>query len=207
MGSRETIIPLTRIVVCVVVVFRALALPLGASAQIPTDLSRCMPPSSPTCFALGGHTTYSFCGTDPPTVGIFLQFFGPVAWYPLRCVGPITVAVQTYAGDDTRFPLYVEVVPLPAVDWGYVCENIPGTLILTVYGQSHVSARCGTWDEAGPIDITGVIPLGSLYALRLYFLSNLSGFSPFVSCIRVTAHPVDTPVLPTTWGRVKALYK
>jgi hypothetical protein len=181
----------------------------GVSAQ-PTGFQACLPFDGATCFQLGGGgTIYAQCPTDPPTERIFARFFGPVAWYPLRCAGPITVAVETFSMYDTRFPLYVEVVPIrDSADFPWVCENIPGRVVLIVYGQSQVSAPCGTWDEAGPIDITDVIPFGSLYALRLYFFSNLSGFSPAVGCIRVTAELGGiSPVTPAAWGSVKALYK
>jgi hypothetical protein len=209
MGSRETAVPLTRIapIRAVVVVLWALALPIGASAQ-PTDLFICMPPYSPTCFQGGGaRTVADFCSTNPPTARVFLNFFGRVAWYPLRCVGPITVAVETTSPPDVRYPLYVEIVPLrgPA-DFPYVCGNLPGNLVQIVYG--HYGILCGVWDEVGPMDITRIVPLGSLYALRLYFFAREDGFSPAVGCVRVTAHPADTTAaVPSTWGRVKALYK
>jgi hypothetical protein len=117
--------------------------------------------------------------------------------------------VETYSMYATRFPLYVEVVPLrDSADFPWVCQNLPGRVIFIVYGQSGISAPCGTWDEAGPIDITTFVPIGSLYALRLYFFSNLSGDSPAVGCIRVTAQAGSTtPVTSTAWGKVKSLYR
>jgi hypothetical protein len=129
---------------------------------------------------------------------------------PVAFVGPITVGVETISTLDTRFPLYVEVVPLQGSEWfPPVCENLPGNVVLIVYG--HFDEPCGAWDEAGPIDITNVVPLGSLYALRLYFFDrgvSGGGTSPALGCLRVTAHPVETrAVAPATWGRVKALFR
>ena len=194
-------------IACAVGAFWALA--SGASAQV-TEFFACPWRDGASCIQLnGGQTILAQCSTDPPTENIFVSFFGPLAWYPLRCVGPITVGVETFCPPDTRFPLYVEVVPLhdPAT-FPWTCENIPGTLIMIVYGQSAISAPCGTWDEAGPLDITSVVPLGSLYALRLYLFTNLEGNSPYLGCVHLTAQPVDsTPVAPITWGNVKELYR
>ena len=206
MGARETTVPLRRrLIVCAALVCWALVLPAGTSAQYPTDLNWCAYRSNPTCFELGGGPLIiALC---PMGDAFFKLYFGRTAWYPLRCVGPITVSVLTFSGSFTRFPLYVEVVPLSTAS-ADACGNLPGKVVLPVYGQSYISAPCGAWDEAGPIDITNFVSIGSLYALRLYFFSNLAGFSPALGCIRVTAHPIDTTaVLPTLWGQVKALYK
>jgi len=208
MGSRERTIPVRRgPVACMVLSLWALA--TGASAQ-PSEFATCLPLSSPPCSQLGGGgTIFTMCPTDPPTERLFVLYFGPVAWGPLRCVGPITVAVESFSGADTRFPLYVEVVPLQeSSDFPGVCSNLPGYLTLIVYGQSYLSAPCGAWDEAGPIDITNVIPIGSLYALRLYFFSNRVGYSPAVGCVSVTAHPIaPASVTSTTWSNLKTLYR
>lgn len=208
MGSREGTVPLRWcLIACAFVCLWARA--SKASAQL-TEFFACPWRGEASCVALhGGSTILAQCSSDPPAYNTFRDFFGPLAWYPLRCVGPITVALETFSPANTRFPVYVEVVPLrDSADFPWVCENIPGRVIFIVYGQSHISAPCGAWDEAGPIDITQFVPVGSLYAIRLYCFSNVMGTSPFLGCIRVTAHPVEsTPVASRTWGNVKALYK
>jgi len=118
--------------------------------------------------------------------------------------------METISWTNTRFPLYVEIVPLQSsADFPDVCTNLVGNVALIVYGQSVFNAPCGAWEEAETIDITNIVPLGSLYALRLYFLRNVHDLSiPSVNCIRVTAHPVETTIVSTpTWGRVKAIFK
>lgn len=208
LGCRQAIVPLRRgMLPLAVLAFWGLTAPVRAQG---TGFQACLPSDGATCSQLGGGgTIFAQCPTDPPSENVFRRYFGPVAWYPIRCVGPITVAVETYSTYNTRFPLYVEVVPLrDSSDFPWVCENLPGRVILIIYGQSGISAPCGTWDEAGPIDITPIVPVGSIYALRLYFFWNPSGASPAVGCIRVTAQPAGTsPVASTAWGNVKALYR
>lgn len=83
------------------------------------------------------------------------------------------------------FPSHVEVVPLGRSPGDYhVCQDLPGYVVMIVYG--HYGDLCGAWDEVGPIDITPIVPIGTLYALRLYSFGRPGGYSPAVDCIRVT---------------------
>ena len=204
MVLHKTALPVRRfLALCAIAVFCALARPGRASAQ-PTDLHQCLSGASPTCYDVKGALVISFC--SPDSVRSFQYYYGRVAWYPLRCVGPITVAVETSSLPDTRFPLYVEVVPLPEPSaFPLVCENLAGNVILIVYG--HFGAPCGEWDEVGPVDITSVVPLGSLYAIRVHFFGNPTGYSPAMDCVRVTAQPADSAVRSGTWTRVKSLFR
>ena len=207
MGSCEAAVPVARgRVVSTILALWALALPTGASAQYPTDLYKCLtsPGVWPAC-EVTGDLVIGVCSLDPPTFRYFDRWLGRLAFFPLRCVGPITVSVETTSPVNTRFPLYVEIVPLQGTGDYHVCEDLPGYVVLIVYG--HFGQQCGTWNDVGPVDITTVVPLGSLYALRLHAFARRGGYSPAVDCIRVTAHPVETPVAPTTWGRVKALFR
>ena len=202
MGSREGALPLRRgLIACAVVVFWAL--PTGAGAQ-PTDLFDCAAPFLPSCSDWLGPLTIAEC--FPGASNVFETYRGRIAWHPLRCVGPITVAVHTYSWFETHFPLYVEVVPISNdyTEWT-VCENAAGSVILETFGRFNTP--CGEWEEVGPIDITPVVPLGSLYSLRVRFFDSRGAYSPALGCVRVTAHPSRTAVEGKTWGLVKALFR
>jgi hypothetical protein len=140
----------------------------------------------------------------------FSGYIGHMALVPLTCVGPITVEVEVAAHFSVnRYPLYVEIVPLPEWD-DFPCGDPapPGRVVLVAYGDLHDS--CGTWVRRGPMDITSVVPLGSRYSLRFYFFGRYDVYmwSPYIDCIRVTAHPAGTTrVQPVSWGMVKSLYR
>jgi len=204
-GSREAALSLTRPRIGrAALVLWALALPTGAGAQYPTDLFTCVP-WLPSCRNPPGLAISPDCPEDPPLV--FETYYGRIAWYPLRCAGPITIAVLTFSWFETHFPLYVEVVPIPndPTEWWRVCQNLPGSVILETFGSFNT--RCGDWDELGPIDITRVVPLGSAYALRVHFFNSRGASSPAIRCVRVTAHPGASAVAEKTWGLVKALFR
>jgi hypothetical protein len=178
-----------------------------ARAQAPSDLYKCLSwggPDNPACFEIGGRLVATNCGDGGR---FFENYYGGVAWFPLQCVGPITVSIETVATPDTRFPLYVEIValgPPPLGDASGVCNNAPGNVILVVYGATD---PCGTWASSWLTDITNVVPLGSLYAVRVKFLGNWGGYSPAMDCIRVTAQPATSQVAEGSWGFVKTLYR
>jgi len=171
---------------------------VAASAQPPTELDKCLSRSGddPTCTDIGGPITFTECNQR------FENFFGRIAWYPLQCIGPITISIETYAHWETRFPLYVEVVPLR--DPTEVCENSPGFVVLVARGSGD---PCGTSETAGPMDITSVAPIGTSYAIRVFFLGHPTGDSTAMDCIRVTAQPVASPIDQHTWASVKTIYR
>ena len=192
MGQREA--PLSLRLACSVLLAAALGF-VRAAAQ-PSDLYTCLPDASPTCYDLAGPITITDCPIH------FEHYYGRVAWYPLRCVGPITVSVETIASWKTTAPLYVEVVPLLANQTP--CDNSPGYVVMMTHGTF---LGCGGWESVGPIEISHVVPLGSNYALRLHFFLGPTGESPGVNCVRVDAAPARTPVAARTWASVKRLYR
>jgi hypothetical protein len=206
MDPREAPLSMTWRRCLLAVICWALAQPSSVGAQ-PTDLFMCVPfpVGDFSCANLLGPLVLVECPGDPPTFRPFETYRGRKAWYPLRCVGPITVEVMTYADLFTQFPLYVEVVPISedSSEWWRACENLPGSVVLITYGRFNTP--CGDWEARGPIDITRVVPLGSLYALRLRFFDSREAQSPAIGCIRVTAHP--SAVVARTWGQVKALFR
>jgi hypothetical protein len=174
----------------------ALAAADVASAQAPHDLYQCLTAQGPDCAGAGGRLV------DPDCGGFFENWYGVVAWFPLQCVGPIVIEVENIALWDTRFPLYVEVVPLSPNP--SVCFTDRGFLVFVVHG---IATLCGGWEASSPIDITPAVPLGSLYALRLRFFASPVGFSPAVDCVRVTAQTVESTVEPQGWGPIKKMYR
>ncbi len=133
---------------------------------------------------------------------IFDIFIGQVAYYPLRCVGPITVAVETISIPTVQFPLYLEIVPLG--ESTAPCGNVPGYVVHILRG---VEGGCGGWETSPPIDVTEFVPVGAPYAVRLHYLYNRYGNSPATDCIRVTATGTTSGVERFDWGSVKALYR
>jgi hypothetical protein len=163
-----------------------------ADAQ-PANLFSCLGGGDlPYCRGPGtGIITDLGCGQS------FELFSGRVTWYPLRCLGPITIEINARAFLDNRYPLYVEIVPegsRPCLD--------PGYLVMIARGGFD----CGYWESIS-VDITDIVPLGSTYALQVVFFEGAGGSrgGPGLDCVRITSHPVA--VSPTTWGRVKALFK
>lgn len=133
-------------------------------------------------------------------------YSGRVAWYPLRCVGPITIEVNAQAHLSNRYPLYIEVIPAPEFppprEYSPCYE--PGYVVMTARG----GFGCDPWETVGPIDITPFIPLGSTYALQVVFFHTTDGFveSPGLDCIRITAQPVTSALRQGTWTQIKTLY-
>lgn len=177
---------------------QALALHTRASAQ-QADFESCLGSTSPSCRSTGGPLVV----LDPSCPHRFFDLnFGYVAWYPLMCVGPIEVAVETKAIWQTLFPLYVEIVPTsPGVS---PCLNLPGNVVLVARG---IADFCGGWETTRHIDISSIVPVGTQYALRLYFLWHPQGYGPAVNCVRVTSFPQTSAVVPRPWGAVKRLYR
>ncbi len=132
---------------------------------------------------------------------LFWSYAGRVAWWPLRNVGPITVEVEAVNTATTRYPLYVEIVPVATLP----CPSLsPGVVVMSTLGTT----ACPAWQTSAPIDISAIVPMGELYTVQLVFFRSITGqfFSPASDCIRVTAHPVS-PVAGKAWGHVKTLYQ
>ncbi len=133
----------------------------------------------------------------------YTLFVGRMAWYPLRCVGPITVGVNALATFSDRFPLYVEIVPMDGRPSGACPTAYPGKVVMVARG----SLNCDYWEYID-IDITQFVPLGSNYALQLtaFDTSGEIEGSPGLGCVSVVSHPVSA-VVPSSWGQVKALFR
>jgi hypothetical protein len=102
----------------------------------------------------------------------------------------------------THYPLYVEVVP-----WHNPpspCGSDPGYVVFTVRG---IEVDCGGWETSQPIDITSLVPIGSMYYIRLHYFGGPHRYSPGTDCIRVTATPTTGAVTGLAWGAAKMLYR
>jgi hypothetical protein len=175
----------------------ALASPVAVSAQ-PSDLFECIDLVRPRCEEVGVVLITPDCGRE------FESFFGRIAWFPLQCVAPITVEIESIALPNTQFPIYVEIVPL-GPNHTDVCNVDLGYVVLVVNGDP---APCGGWTNSGLIDITRYVAVGTSYALRLHFFGNPFGYSPGVGCVRVTAQAIQSGVdSGRSWWDVKRLYR
>lgn len=124
----------------------------------PADLAVCLGGGLP-CTEEALARRYMSCSKT------FYVYSGRVGWGPLLCVGPITVEVEAFNLPTTRYPLYVEIVPVATPP----CPPLsPGFLIASTLG----GGSCPAWQTSGPIDITRIIPLGSLYQLQLVFFQS-----------------------------------
>ena len=144
---------------------------------------------------------------------VFNRYHGQIAWPVLRCVGPVTIAVQTRVLTDlnstTRFPLYIEIIPRDGP--GEECRRGLGGFVVLVAKGGPVCG--GTWESIGPLDLRRYgVQLGGYYSVQAVFIETLPTVSlgrvfhsVGFACIRLTAHP--TAVTQTGWGRVKALFR
>jgi hypothetical protein len=183
-----------------------LVFPVAGHAA-PTEFDACLVDGGGlACIII--HPTYG--GSAACQDGTFipwLQFVGPLVWSPLTYAGPITIEAQVFGSFDTQLPLYIEVVPV--TDLRYLC-TLPGYVVASVYAGGNETDRCGRWVTVGPVDISSIVPLGSLYAIRYRAFSLAPRLSsPRVNCLRVTASATGghTPVVERSWSRVKTLFR
>jgi hypothetical protein len=175
----------------------------AANAQ-PSELFHCLFSHTdlPPCRDIHGSILFhNECGRA------FVRYLSHVGWYPLRCVGPIEVAVETASSFYDQFPLYVEIVPLDGIDPTQVCENALGYVLLTLHPDRSSPESCDFWRSSGIVDISSIVPIGGTYALRLYGFHHPVSNSSAVDCVRVIAHPAPAAVARQSWGLVKCLYR
>jgi hypothetical protein len=176
-----------------------------ASAQ-EAELYDCLGEGSTACVDTAAIVFRDPCGQP------YYVHRGKTSWPSLRNDGPITIAVNTYFFTwDTTYPLYVEIAPFA----------VPGECTTVAPGFTFIVARgldqCGgIWDSIGPIDLTDYfIPLGGYYRLQVISFVHFwprppappRWTSPGLSCVRVTSHPVASPVAAIDWGNLKRLYR
>ena len=129
----------------------------------------------------------------------FSRYVGRIGWI-LRSVAPIVIELDTHSIGPVQFPLYVEIVPNP-VDG---CAT-PGRVVMHGYGDS---GPCGITEQSPVIDVTQLAPVGTLYALRIYFvaLPGRPHQTPALRCVRVIPQ-TQAPIGSRSWGLVKALFR
>lgn len=183
--------------------FLALCLFVQFADAQDTELDVCLPDSN-ACSETEAVTIDDFCGNS------YYFYHGRLSWPPLRAVGPITVSVRTWGGDDAMFPLFIEIVKLQ--EDSLTCST-SGNQLTTVL-DARGSGQCGgTWESIGPLDPDDLlVPLGSLYRIRVSFIQFTRTLpfprSPALGCIRVTTNVGNSaPIAGATWSGVKTLYK
>jgi hypothetical protein len=128
-------------------------------------------------------------------------FYGRVSWGPLVYEGPVTIAVDAMRTPKSRFPIYIEIVPLEAPGMAY-CD-VPGMVVMVVSGRSGCEPQPETLGP-GPLPLS----IGQQYMVRAQFFGVPPGhYNTFLRCIRVTSSPLRTPVSDKTWGAIKTLFR
>ncbi len=140
-----------------------------------------------------------------PEIG-WVGYSGRIWWGPLLCVGPIELSVQARPSADVQqLPLVVE---LRIDDLANQCISFPGIYVWETYGRSSCDPD-SAW-VSSIIDVPRYVGLGKEYWLQLHSFETFDAefrelaSSPYVSCVRVRT---TIAVAPTTWGKVKALYR
>src|SRR5262245_11559464 len=174
--------------------------PHGAMAQR-TTLYDCIPFESVVepCVEI---STSDLVELTCSSVRRYENYRGNVAWLALRYMGPIKIEIEAREVPGTRFPLFVEVVPLaPGDDGRDACEQL-GLVVMRAYGRT----RCEEW-ESEIVDLGFHVPIGGSYSVRLRFFgdSDAEFQSAYFGCIRVT--PVTTAVVARTWTTARQLYR
>ena len=128
-------------------------------------------------------------------------FDGRVAWGPLLYQGPVTIAVDAMRTPKSRFPIYIEIVPLEAPGIAY-CD-VPGMVVMVVSGRSGCEPQPET---LGPVSLP--LSVGQQYMVRAQFFGDPRGdYNTFLRCIRVTSSPLRTVVSEKSWSVTKALFR
>ncbi|HZM17083.1 MAG TPA: hypothetical protein VFE28_13860 [Candidatus Krumholzibacteria bacterium] len=162
-----------------------------------TELHSCLPDTS-ACVESEG-VPVSSCG-------VFWFHRGYVSWAPLRAVGPITIALETYDGSSfgNVLPLYVEIKGY-ADSLGCTPEGAGQVIFIT----RSLDTCGGVWESVGPVEITRFTPLGSFYRIQVAFLQAYPPHwdirSPALRCIRVTVAP--DAIASTSWSNLKILFR
>ncbi len=192
--------------VACLVLARGTAIAKGAApTEIPTELFTC----GRQCYEIEPHAIMIDCQSS----GYWLTSNGRNWWGPLRCVGPIQIAIQArpLGPPVETLPLYVEIRGGEATP---TCEQMPGKLVWQTYGTSSCDAD-SMWVVSPVIDLLGMnAPLNGTYWIQLVGFERLgpnppnpegSAASPFRGCLRVTS--LLTGVREVSWGSMKTLYR
>ena len=181
-----------------IVVALSLVVGTSAHAQYPTDMLFCFFGSLDICADVGGGDFLDFsCPTRAWT-----NYYGRVGFKILQYAGPITIEVDARRSSKSRFPVYIEWIPVEGrpQELGF-CDG-PGEVVAVVWGGTECYSPC---EKFGPIPLR--LEPGDRYALRAHWLGTETGQMTYVNCIRVTASTGLTAVESSTWGMVKRLYR
>jgi len=178
----------------------SLVVATSARAQYPTDMHFCFFGGLELCSDVSAGDLFDpFCPIGPRA---WQSFYGRVAFEILQYAGPITIEVDAQRRKTSRFPIYIEWVPVEGrpLELGF-CDG-PGEVIAVVWGGSQCDSPFETF---GPIRLR--LQVGDRYVIRAHWLGTEIGNLTYLNCIRVTASTALTPIESGTWGMVKRLYR
>jgi len=172
----------------------------------PTETSWCGPGA---CTDLAPELLFLDCPGYPSSIAYSTR--GRHLIGPLRCVGPIKVSMQLpeLGGDVETLPLFVEIRQDPSTT---NCNaSVAGSLVWQAPGGGFSCDRDSLWVTSPLIDLPRFVDIGNQYfvqieGFRTWDANNLPlAASPYIICGRIRVVP--TPVVASTWGRVKVLYR
>ena len=179
----------------------SLLLATSAKAQYPTDMVFCFSSELELCAdVVAGDLLDPFCPIGPRA---WKSFFGRVAFEILQYAGPITIEVDAQRSIFSRFPIYIEWIPVEGrpQELGF-CDG-PGHVIAVVWGGSQCDSPFETF---GPIWLP--LEVGDRYVIRAHWVGEPGHrHQTYLNCIRVSSPTETTPIESTTWGMVKRLYR
>lgn len=181
----------------------AAALGVGVAHAAPgnTSLLVCGQPGCNEGLSTG--IAFVDCGPAPLVAWSVL---GRWMWGPLRCVGPVELAVQVLAIPGTPpLPLIVQ-IRSDAV--AATCHSLPGSTVLQTFGLNSCDPD-SLWVTT-TVDLPRFVATGSDYWVQVegFAQFDTEGIdlleSPYFSCIRISP---TAPVAAANWGSIKSLYR
>ena len=128
-----------------------LFVPGGGMAQS-TTLADCGASSAVCADVLLTETIDPSCDDGPR---LLRSFAGRVAWRALKYEGPIIIKVNAKKMVGTRFPIFIEVLPLGENTGGALCDG-SGRVVMLAEG----TGSCDEWETAGPVDLSSWVSVG-----------------------------------------------
>lgn len=173
-----------------------------AHGDPPTEAAWCGPGG---CGDLGIELLFLDCPGYPVTIAYSTR--GRHLLGPLLCAGPIEISMQLpELGAIPTLPLFVEIRRDPACN-----SSVTGSLVWQAPGGGFHCDPDSLWVTSPVIDLPRFVGMGNTYYIQIEGFRTFDArnwplaASPYIICGRIRASP--TPVLASTWSRVKVLYR